>query len=332
MSKMKSALSALVLVALMGANANAQYAGRSGRANPINNNQLGFQQYQRQDMKWTLPPNNLHLEDTGQAANITKEQFEAIIDGVMKVWMPIAQTKGVELSVNKRWDDQTVNASAQQSGKKWVVNMYGGLARRPEVTPDGFALVVCHELGHHFGGYAFYDGGNAWAANEGQSDYFATQACARMIWGKDAQGNARVHNRIGRTELPPIVHARCDQAWKGNAKAIAWCERTSAAGHSLANLLAALGKKPTPQFDSPDKSVVTKTNNAHPQAQCRLDTYFAGALCAKTFDLNVIPGRNNPKGQASPEAEADAMKVSCSAKQSDLGARPSCWFKSVASF
>ena len=27
--------------------------------------------------------------------------------------------------------------------------MYGGLARRAEVTEDGFAMVLCHELGHH---------------------------------------------------------------------------------------------------------------------------------------------------------------------------------------
>lgn len=330
MSKLKSVFYVFTVFAFLGATANAQYVGRSGRITGTDH-RLGFQLYQQQDMKWTFPPNNLHLQDSAEPSNITKEQFEAISDSIVKIWQPIAKAKGADLSVNKRWDDSTVNASAQQNGNKWVVNMYGGLARRPEVTPDGFALVVCHELGHHFGGYAFYDGGNAWAANEGQSDYFATQACARMIWGKDRLGNMRARQQAG-SELPPIVHTRCDQAWKGNANAIAWCERTSAAGQSLANLLAKLGGKPMPQFDTPDKTVVSKTNSGHPQAQCRLDTYFAGTLCAATFDVNVIPGRNHPKGQASSEAEADAMKVSCSEKQYEVGARPRCWFKPVASF
>lgn len=321
----RSTLFALTAIALTTCNAFAGDA-RDHRA------PRGYQLYQARNsnIKWSLPPNNLHLEDTGRVANITKEQFEAIIDSVVKIWQPIAAAKNVELSANKRWDDQTVNASAQQSGNKWVVNMYGGLARRTEVTPDGFALVVCHELGHHFGGYAFYPGaGNAWAAAEGQSDYFATQACARVIWGNDRLANMRYHqSRRMRSELPPIVHARCDSAWKGNVNAVAWCERTSAASLSLATLLARLGNKPAPQFDTPDAKVVSKTNPNHPQAQCRLDTYFSGALCAKAFDLKVIPGRNHPKGQQSAEAELDAMKVSCS-EQDGIGARPRCWFKPV---
>ena len=72
----------------------------------------------------------------------------------------------------------TVNANASQRGRTWIVNMYGGLARRPEITPDGFAMVLCHELGHHMGGFPFVSG---WAANEGQSDLFATLSCGRIL-------------------------------------------------------------------------------------------------------------------------------------------------------
>jgi hypothetical protein len=64
-------------------------------------------------------------------------------------------------------------------------------------------------------------------------------------------------------------------------------------------------------------------------AQCRLDTYFQGALCAKPFDLRVIPGkdlgtnRNNSK-----EAELQAARSSCFLGAGfQLGNRPACWFK-----
>ena len=36
------------------------------------------------------------------------------------------------------------------------------------------------------------------------------------------------------------------------------------------------------KFDTPDQTVVSATNH-HPAPQCRLDTYFAGAVCDKSY-------------------------------------------------
>lgn len=287
----------------------------------------GFENYANPALVWSFPRNNLHLQDRmGLAGGITEEQFNQITDAVLKVWEPIAAAKGVTLVNNKDWKDSTVNASAEQSGKRWIVNMYGGLARRPEVTPDGYALVVCHELGHHFGGYAFYDN-SSWASSEGQSDYFATNVCAKAIWGKDVNNNLRFRSLRG---IPTSVQTSCATAWPNNANAQGWCARTVAGGQSLANLLASLGGSKMPNVDTPDTTVVKRTQTGHPAAQCRLDTYFAGALCGKPWDMNVIPGRGNPKGQQSKEAEMEAMKTSCFAKEGfKAGYRPACWFKAV---
>lgn len=286
----------------------------------------GYELYNVPEVKFTLPANNLHRFDRlERASNIDEKAFNDIVDGVLKYWAPIAEAKGVKLVANKDWADSTVNASAYQSGKTWYVNMYGGLARRPEVTPDGFALVVCHELGHHFAGYTF-GSGMSWAANEGQSDYFATHMCAKVIWGRDFRGN----EMFRRFNAPQVVTAKCAEAWPNNTNAQGWCQRASAAGLSLATLLGALrsASAPAPKFETPDTTVVRQTNSAHPEAQCRLDTYFAGALCNKQFDINVIPGRNHARGQQSAEAEAEAMKYSCFAKEGHkIGTRPLCWFK-----
>ena len=284
----------------------------------------GFEMYNNPAVRFMMPPNGAHFSDQmGRKANITEQQFNEIIDAAIKIYEPIVKAKGATLKAEKNWNDSTVNASAFQSGNTWYINMYGGLARRPEVTPDGFALVVCHELGHHLAGYSFGSGWT-WAANEGQSDYFATQSCARMIWGKEF----RMNEAFRRFNVPATVAAKCAEAWPNNTNAQGFCHRASLAGHSLAALLAALGSQPLPSFDSPDTTVVSRTNHAHPKGQCRLDTYFQGALCNKTFDPNVIPGRNHPRGQLSAEAEMDAMKVSCSSKEGfKIGARPTCWFK-----
>ncbi len=267
-----------------------------------------------------LPPNRLHLQDDlNKIANITEEEFNEIIDSVTKYYKPIIREHGARLSVSKKWRDSTVNAYAQQRGNNWMVAMFGGLARRKEVTRDGFALVVCHELGHHLAGFAFY--GDRWAASEGQSDYFATHACARKIWSKEFRENRKHRRALSRT-----YERECNRAW-GTANNRALCYRIANASQSLANLLAVLGRQKMPKFDTPDRARVRRTSTSHPKAQCRLDTYFQGSLCKKIMDESVIPGKNHPAGQMSLDAEKEAAQYTCHrAMNFTSGVRPLCWF------
>ena len=267
-----------------------------------------------------LPPNDLHLDDhPAIMANMTETEFNKIANDIVDVYKPLAKVHGATITTVNNWKDGTVNAYATQSGKAWQINMFGGLARRSEVTADGFALVVCHELGHHFGGFSFK--GSAWAANEGQSDYFATQSCARQIWKDQLEINASYRDVLGDFEKK-----KCDAAWSTDADQNL-CYRVVAGGQSLANLLSALNNGKAPRFETPDRKVVKKTSDSHPEAQCRLDTYLVGSLCTTAFDPKIIPGKNDPKGQQSTAAEAIAYKYSCSAANQPAAARPACWFK-----
>lgn len=268
------------------------------------------------------PANDLHLEDNMMfAANMTQAEFNKIVDDIITIYKPLAKANGGNLSANKNWSDSTVNASANQFFSWWSVNMYGGLARRPEVTPDGFAMVVCHEVGHHFGGFPFV-GGSGWAANEGQSDYFATHACAPMLWKTQLTENAAF-----RETASPYVKEKCDAAWKTEDEQNL-CYRISLAGESLARLLAVLGKTDEPHYETPNATVVTETDDSHPEAQCRMDTYLAGGLCSLVYDEKVIPSRKHSKGENSLEAETDSAKYACTAGGlQTIGLRPTCWFK-----
>lgn len=271
-----------------------------------------------------LPANTLHLQDSLMSASgISKEEFDSAIAEANEAFAPVVSAFGAKLTFNPRWTDGTVNASAQQIGSTWYVNMYGGLARRKEITQDGFSLVICHELGHHLAGYPF-TGNSSVMASEGQSDYWATQTCARTLW----RGKYADNKRLGELASEP-AKAMCMAKYADQEENRDLCNRVAAAGESAANLLAAVGGSSKPSPDTPDKKVVSRTVTSHPQAQCRLDTYLNGAKCKMEFDLTVIPGKENSAKNGS-DSERSAFLYSCSVTNAMKDeSRPNCWFKAL---
>ncbi len=269
----------------------------------------------------SFPENNLHLEDNinRKDANITEAQFNQIITHVESYYSSIVESHDATLTFERNWKDSTVNAYANQTGSIWTVAMFGGLARRPEVSQDGFTMVVCHELGHHLAGFPLK--GSRWAASEGQSDYFATAVCAKRLWSDQHEINAQY-----RTIVPEYVKFRCD-AVNRDISAQDLCYRIGMAGKSLADVLASMNDLDQPSYETIDTAVVETTYTSHPAAQCRLDTYISGVLCNENFPDFEIPGRNHPEGQGSMEAEREASLVSCvETRFFNYGNRPRCWF------
>jgi hypothetical protein len=274
-----------------------------------------------------LPDNDLHLQDNVmQSMNITESEFNETIDEVTKFYYPVVKEHGAELKATRDWSDSWVNASANQpSDTEWQINFFGGLARRSEITRDGFALVVCHELGHHLAGFPFKS--VRWASAEGECDYFATQSCLREIWATDFQRNTEA----GLT-VDPTAKELCDVQHESTAQR-ELCYRISNASYSTALLLSHLGREDgkgkDPSFKVHDTTVVKKTNVNHPAAQCRLDTMMNGDVCKAPFTIGLIPGKETPEGRDSIEAEKEAGMNSCSpATGFTDGQRPACWFKS----
>ena len=271
-----------------------------------------------------LPPNTLSQQDRSEfTANISKEEFNRLIQNVVDAYMPLAQLHDATIKTYNDWEGATVNASAQQQGKVWLLNFFGGLARRPEVTADAFTLVVCHEMGHHFGGFPLKSLPATWSADEGEADYFATHACARKMWENEREKNAEA-----RTVVDTFAQEKCDEAFQ-TANEQNLCYRAAMAGKSLGLLVSTTLKTPVPQFDSPDGAKVWHTVQNHPYPQCRLDTFFAGALCNVRFNENIIPGKRFLGwGANGPDAEREAYQSSCSFKAAVAQSqRPKCWFK-----
>ncbi len=257
-----------------------------------------------------MPENNMYIGVGDKNANaITEQAFNAVIDRVEKVYGPMARAQGGTLKINRLWSDGTVNASATRFLSSWQVNMYGGLARHAVVTEDAFALVLCHEIGHHMGGAPKVPGFlRGWASNEGQSDYFSTTKCFRLAYSQ--ADNAAV---IANMKVPASVEEKCEGVWPNESEK-ALCVRMAMGGLSLAKLLGELGNTPNVDFDTPDTSSVTKTFDGHPKAQCRLDTYLQGSLCDRP--MNEAPSNR------------DAATGYCTlARGTSVGTRPLCWYK-----
>lgn len=260
-------------------------------------------------------------------SNITEAEFREVIQKIKTAYQDVVKTHGGNLSINGDWKSEKLNAGATQIFSNWQVVISGALARRPELTADGLALIICHEVGHHLGGYSFTFGQNplmgVWAANEGQSDYFATQVCSRKIWKNEKEKNATF-----RGQVPDFVKNRCDTAWS-NTDEQDICYRTNSGVNSVIATMAALMNKPMPQFETPDPAVVDRTSDKHPAVQCRMDTSFQGSLCATVRNEAVIPGKKTSGGPYAGAAEQEALLNSCSQKSGQpFGFRPNCWFKS----
>lgn len=259
-------------------------------------------------------------------SNITEPQFKEIIKNIQSTYEGVVSGLGGKLQITGDWRSETLNAGATQMFGNWRVQITGGLARHPDLTPDGFALIICHELGHHLGGFAFAKDNNpfagVWAASEGQSDYFATQVCARKIWGRDAQTNASFRSKVS-----PVIKSKCNAVWS-SAPEQDLCYRVLAATESMITTMANLMKKPLPQFDTPDNSTAPSTISGHPAVQCRMDTSLQGALCPALFDEYRIPGKTAPGGPFGLEAEREAASTSCTQYTNyTVGLRPACWYK-----
>lgn len=270
-----------------------------------------------------LPENDFYISanQKGLTGGLNEAQFNSAIDRVVEIYEPIISNLGATLKIEKNWDDGTVNAYASQSGKIWTVAMFGGLARYQSITEDGMSLVVCHELGHHIGGApkkgqsggGWWGGAGGglvrWASNEGQADYFGTLKCLRKVFLND--NNSAIVKTLN---APKSLVDACKKQNKRNQSEADVCVRMGMAGKSVADLFSGLGRLPESKFETPDTNVVSRTDDNHPKAQCRLDTYFQGALCEISMNEDV--------------SQTDEVKGTCHASLGHkTGLRPLCWFK-----
>lgn len=232
-----------------------------------------------------LPANNLWLEDTQlDQGQINEAQFNRVVDALEKLYQPLAQEQGETFDIIDKWDSPIVNAQAGRLAGQVEVTVYGGLARRSELSIDAFALALCHEIGHVYGGKP-YRNVDLSISVEGQADYYGTNRCLAQIMPLielerdlpldldidrlcEIDGMAAAENI---EDAVSVVSRRSDLA--------PFCSRLLHAGASIISLFSHLFRVPMPSYGQQDSHVVKETLIGYPKTlQCRLDTFRAGVF------------------------------------------------------
>ncbi|WP_437819919.1 hypothetical protein [Sorangium sp. So ce1078] len=258
---------------------------------------------------------------------VSASDVKLIFESVAAAYAPEARAHGAQFTVSVTGTLTRIDIAEDRT---WHI-LVGTDLFRPGLTRDLATFIGCHEVGHALGGFPFKDGPPQYAqvaglengqfgtvsASEGQSDYFASKDCLARIWGDDSDENSAY-----RTRVSPATKARCDDVWAGDAERHL-CYRLAAVAN---NFGVWLGRE-SASTDTPSTRVLTGTNVNNMEAQCRVDTIFAGALCPVRNPGTDIPGLVPPYArlvEIDPTVEADAAYAACA---EGPGARPRCWFR-----
>ncbi len=251
-----------------------------------------------------LPENDLIIKSTNKSNDLgLVNKYQPLINAIKDLYAKEIQDRGANLIVEFEMENNKVNAYARRTGQfnsNWHVVMTGGLLRHKRNNPLVLAAILCHEIGHHLGGSP-YKFGNQWASAEGQSDYFATNQCAKKLFAhRDAP-----EIYLGKT--PSIIKNECSKNFT-KLNNIQTCIKSSLISIAASNFLRTISanrrgrRTKKTDINKRDKSVVNDTNTSYPSPQCRLDTLFEGSLCNED-DQNCLDSNEWYKG-----------------------ARPQCWF------
>ena len=230
------------------------------------------------------------------AAAISEAQLDGVIAELEKIYAPVAREAGRELRIESYWEDLYHEGANVNTGGStnffWAIYIKGGgYAKYPMTDMDSTALLICHELGHHMGGHPkaqndviapwqLERGMAPWEprSSEGQADYFATSECLRRYFENENNEAA-----ITKMDVPDIVRTRCRDVFFAEEDSFI-CQRSSMAALNYIETLrhkrsqggrlsAGVG------FATPETVAAGATNfNQYPGLQCRLDTFFSGAL------------------------------------------------------
>ncbi len=256
-------------------------------------------------IKWNLGP-------TASTSTVTLADYNAAFSKVSMIYTPIFAKQGYTLLLEGDWNDATEKAFSvdkKNNTNRRKVYVSGGFARKPLMTKDTLLSTLCHEIGHHLGGYPKYPEIKWGASSEGQADYFSTAKCLKIVMADEKETNEQIANSI---DVPEFVKDDCTKQFESK-DAQNLCVRLAIVSERFVKNMKHESLESLFYLGGFDYSTTVTMEYAYPRVQCRLGTLYQGALC------NVSP---NISFSGSEE-----LTGSCHPKNGhDVGARPLCWF------
>jgi hypothetical protein len=195
-------------------------------------------------------------------------------------WPLVAENgQGAELSLMSIWSDFdrgiggafNRDSALRFNGNQYLITLTGKVAQSPQMTPDGYAIVACHEFGHVLGeGPKQKKPLLAWSSVEGQADYYATNECMWRYVNENPAGDV-IH------DFDKTVISRCEDSFLSDGKKVMACMRIMSGIIALSHYFN--HNKPENEKVSihrRDESEVEQTLEKYPSNQCRIDTFMAG--------------------------------------------------------
>ena len=101
-------------------------------------------------------------------------QFYTTPTHILQLFQTELAQKPYPLVLNADWESPFFGAGVSLFENNFRLMILGGTTRIKGLTPDAYAAVICHELGHVIGGSPFQTIAFAeWSSAEGQADFFA---------------------------------------------------------------------------------------------------------------------------------------------------------------
>jgi hypothetical protein len=243
-------------------------------------------------------------------AVISEGERQTIFQRFQAIFAQEISSHGGRLELNEKEDMDFAAFAWRSPTGAFAVEMNKGVRYHKLITKDIYAMIACHEMGHHLGGLPLKKE-SAWAAVEGEADYFANLKCMRRYF--------EILPTMEQLAVPqpPDLTDRCRSSFQQDIEVRACIYSLHTArqlGAILYDLEGLRGAQPS--FDVPDSTIALETLDMHPSTQCRLDTFRAGALCSVPWAENL--------------SFNDRSEGACNPRRQPEQSRPTCWFNDGA--
>ena len=201
-------------------------------------------------------------------SEVTKEDAEKLMQRLENLFGHDIKAGGLTLQWQWDWENPYIGAGSLPPKDSFTIVLWGGFVRAPQMTLPALALILCHELGHRLGGPPYMKNSQyQQISSEGQADFFAAQKC----WPRLSQSSFFESNRSSDFSL---------KFCGDNLICASTLEAAQDFGQILHLYFGRLN--PLARIENQAREQVTNTLDlAYPTEQCRIDTFKAGALCAK---------------------------------------------------